>query len=119
MMKAKGVDPLYVIFEKHLFAFQDPNSDRKTFVAGIVTEYMTFLQKQKIAIPRGLETVVREELATQVETMLIKKIYGCLNLTDYVSGTSVTVKRRATKNYESLQALPAPKKAPTKARTGS
>ncbi len=35
------MDPLYVIFEQHLFNFQDSDADRKTFIGNSVTDYLT------------------------------------------------------------------------------
>src|SRR4051812_34488625 len=32
---SSSIDPLYVIFEQHLFNFQDPDLDRKTFVGNV------------------------------------------------------------------------------------
>src|SRR3712207_6068461 len=45
------LDPLYIIFEKHLYNFQDSSTDRKAFVTNIVQEYLGYLRKMKISIP--------------------------------------------------------------------
>ena len=44
-MKPSPMDPLYVIFEQHLFNFQDPEIDRKTLILRIVTDYRDYLRK--------------------------------------------------------------------------
>src|SRR6478672_11730551 len=76
-------DPLYVIFEQHLYNFQDSEIDRKTFIGNVVKDYVAHLRKLDITIPKALEGPVLEELSTQVGTMLVKKIYGCLTIGEY------------------------------------
>jgi hypothetical protein len=96
------LDPLYVIFEQHLFNFQDSDSDRKTFIVNIVNDYLTYLRKMSIVIPKSLEAAIVEELAGQVNTMLVKKIYGCLSLDDYRKGAATTHKKKARARYSRL-----------------
>lgn len=97
---AEKLDPLYVIFEQHLYNFQDPDSDRKTFIGNIVNEYLSFLRRKSIAIPRSLEASIVEELADQVNVMLTKKIYGCLSIQDFSRNQPKTRKRRARQRYQ-------------------
>ncbi len=92
------VDPLYVIFEQHLFNFSDSDSDRKTFITNVVNDYISYLRKNNIIVPKSLEQPIIEELGTQVNTMLFKKIYGFLSITDYVGGTAGMVKKRKPKS---------------------
>ena len=101
------MDPLYVIFEQHLFNFQDSDSDRKVFIGNIVNDYLTYLRKMNIVIPKSLESSIVEELAGQVNTMLVKKIYGCLSLDDYRKGAATTVKKKARARYTRLAKAPA------------
>ncbi len=79
----KTIDPLYVIFEQHLFNFADPDSDRKTFIGQVVADYIGYLRKNNIIVPKSLEQPICEELGTQVNTMLVRKIYGCLTLNEF------------------------------------
>ena len=76
-------DPLYAIFEQHLYNFQDSSIDRKTFIVQVVQEYLTHLRRLKIAIPKSYEPYIIEELSAQVNTMLVKKIYGCFSLNEF------------------------------------
>lgn len=99
---ASELDPLYVIFEQHLFNFEDSEEDRKTFVLGIVQEYIAHLRGLKIAIPRPMEPLIMEELYAQVNVMLSKKIYGCLSIDDYRKGVMPGLKRRARSRYSRL-----------------
>jgi hypothetical protein len=96
------LDPLYVIFEQHLFNFQDSDADRKTFIVNIVNDYLTYLRKMNIVIPKSLESAIVEELAGQVNTMLVKKIYGCLSIEDYRKGAAATEKKKIRSRYTRL-----------------
>ena len=99
-----ALDPLYVIFEQHLFNFQDSDIDRKTFVGNVVQDYITHLRKLDITIPKPLEQPVIEELATQVNAMLVKKIYGCLSIGEYQQKVPTAHKKKARTKYTKLGA---------------
>ncbi|MBN23169.1 MAG: hypothetical protein CL678_17925 [Bdellovibrionaceae bacterium] len=92
-------DPLYVIFEHHLFNFQDSNIDRETFILNVIKEYLSFIRRQKISIPIEIETHITEELFAQVNTMLAKKIYGFMGLEDYQNTVDSDEKKKANQNY--------------------
>ncbi len=94
------LDPLYVIFERHLYHFSDDDGDRKTFVNRIIQDYLTYLRKMNISVPRSLEQAIVEELSAQVNTMLVKKIYGCLSIDDYRKGASFLSKKKAQSRYK-------------------
>ena len=96
------IDPLYTIFEQHLFNFQDPNSDRKSFIDGIVKDYVTHLRKLGLSVPSEWEEHVSEELFFQVNTMLVKKIYGCLTINEYTAKASTEQKKKAKRQYQKL-----------------
>jgi hypothetical protein len=96
------VDPLYVIFEQHLLNFQESDTDRKTFVGNIITDYLSYLRKLNISVPKSLEQPIIEELATQVSTMLAKKIYGCVSIEEYRQKVAAPTKRRAKDLYSKL-----------------
>jgi hypothetical protein len=96
-------DPLYVIFEQHLFNFPDADIDRKTLILRIVSDYLNYLRKLNITVPKSLEQPIIEELGAQVNTMLVKKIYGFGSLDQFQSGVEPSVKRRASAKYSKLQ----------------
>lgn len=96
------LDPLFVIFEQHLYHFQDSETDRKTFVEVVVKEYISYLQKFQIVIPKPMEAAVVEELSAQVNVMLIKKIYGFLSIDDYQKAAPGETKRKAKKKHSKL-----------------
>lgn len=100
--KHEKLDPLYVIFEQHLYNFQDSDIDRKTFLGNVVRDYSAYLRKMSIVVPKSLEEPVFEELAAQVNVMLVKKIYGCLSIADYQKKAPTTMKRKARERYTRL-----------------
>jgi hypothetical protein len=99
-----NLDPLYVIFEQHLYNFQDSDEDRKTFICKIIHDYLTYLRRLNIAVPRSLEKPIVEELYVQVNTMLVKKIYGTASIDEYRKVVAPTVKKRARSRYSKLKA---------------
>jgi hypothetical protein len=101
-MTAKKIDPLYTIFEQHLLNFQDPNSDRASFIEAIVKEYLSHMRKLGLSVPNDWETFVSEELSFQVNTMLVKKIYGCLTINEYTAKASTEQKKTARTRYQKL-----------------
>jgi hypothetical protein len=109
-MNPEQLDPLYVIFEQHLFNFQDPDVDRKTFIGNVIQEYLSHLRKLNISIPKSLEGPVVEELAALVNTMLVKKIYGCLSIADYRRGIPKPAKKKSRARYSMLKAVPSKSK---------
>ena len=100
---SRSIDPLYVIFEQHLFNFADPDSDRKTFIAQVVADYIGYLRKNNIIVPKSLEQPIVEELGTQVNTMLVRKIYGCLTVNE-VADPAASAARAAKKRAKSRAA---------------
>ena len=95
-------DPLFTIFEQHLYNFQDSEIDRKTFIGNVVQEYLSHLRKLKIVIPRSMEAAVVEELTSQVNVMLVKKIYGCVSLDEYRSKVEPQKRTQARTRYKQL-----------------
>lgn len=101
--KIPAVDPLYVIFEEHLYNFEDADADRKTFIVNVVHDYLTHLRKMNLTVPKSLEQPIVEELAEQVNTMLVKKIYGCLSIEDFQRRAPRAARRRSRSRYEMMK----------------
>jgi hypothetical protein len=97
-------DPLYTIFEQHLFNFQDPNADRNVFIEVIVKDYLTQMRKLGLAVPVEWEAHIFEELFFQVNTMLLKKIYGCQSINEYTAKAPTVQKKKAKARYKKLEA---------------
>ena len=81
--KANQETLLYGIFEQHLYQFDDADIDRKTFVLKVVSEYLNYLRTCKLSVPSQHEAEVIAELAAEVNTMLVKKIYGFMSIAQY------------------------------------
>ena len=101
--KNQQLDPLYVIFEQHLYNFQDPDVDRKTFIGNVINDYLSHLRKLNISVPKSLEGSICEELGHLVNTMLVKKIYGCLTIQEYQKKIPRIAKRKTRARYSRLQ----------------
>ena len=76
-------DELYRIFERHLYEFN--YESQESFVHEVVEEYIEFLA----AVPHGASAGIRapeleQVLAEEVSDMLIRKIYGCLDVVEGV-----------------------------------
>lgn len=101
-MEKSKTDPLYTIFEQHLFNFQDPNADRESFILGIVKDYITQVRKLGLSVPTELEKHISEELCLQVSHMLVKKIYGCLTINEYTAKIPTEQKKKARARYKQI-----------------
>ncbi len=100
--KPVKIDPLFAIFEQHLLNFQDPEINRKTFIAKVVADYLSYLRKMNVTVPKSLEQPIVEELAEQVNTILVKRIYGCFSIEEYRKSITPTIRRRARTRYSRL-----------------
>lgn len=96
------LDPLFVIFEQHLYNFEDSDQDRKVFISNVVSDYLLYLRKLNITIPKSLEELVIDELAGQVNSMLVKKIYGCLSIDEFQKKVSQDLKKKVKHRYAKL-----------------
>ena len=97
---------MFVIFEQHLYNFQEHDIDRKTFIGNVIKDYFVYLRKMKVTVPKSLEEPIIEELALQVNTMLVKKIYGCVSIGEFKKKVKPTVKRKARTSYQRLTKPP-------------
>jgi DNA-binding transcriptional regulator YhcF (GntR family) len=95
------IDPLYSIFEQHLFNFQDPNADRKTFLDAIVKDYISQMRKMGLSVPSEWEEHIFEELFFQVNTMLVKKIYGCLTINEFIETKKTSKDKKVAATFNS------------------
>jgi hypothetical protein len=95
-------DPLYVIFEQHLVNFHDNEVDRTIFINQVIQDYFAYLRNLKIIIPVSLEKSIAEELTSQVQVMLLKKIYGCHSIQEFQKKASKPTRVRARRRYTRL-----------------
>ncbi|NBU20978.1 hypothetical protein EBS43_06150 [bacterium] len=96
------IDPLFVIFEQHICNFSDPELNRKEFIHNVIQDYLRFLSKLKIVVPQSLAEPMIEELQSQVNVMLIKKIYGYLSIQEYQKNLPKTQREKVRSKYKRL-----------------
>jgi hypothetical protein len=75
-------DPLYHLFEQHLFSALVDEASTDQFVDRVVKDYMS-KHHPRGAVPYHLLEVVRIDLRDEVLAMLRKKTYGHYSLDDY------------------------------------
>ena len=78
------LDALFTILEKHLYDFEDNEDSEVAFIEKIVGDYLSFLTTQRVVVPRRFAAQITDELRDQVRKMLVKKMYGCLSIEEYV-----------------------------------
>lgn len=99
------LDPLYTIFEKHLYDFDDNEENQKEFVDKIAKDYIQFLTTKKVAVPSKWQHLIMEELRDQIKKMMVKKMYGCLSVEEYVVSHKTEIKSKKStvrKKYNKL-----------------
>ncbi|MEW6057710.1 MAG: hypothetical protein AB1540_13955 [Bdellovibrionota bacterium] len=107
MSGSKGdikIDALYTIFEKHLYDFEDTEESEVAFIDKIVNDYLAFLTSKNVVVPRRWQTQIIDELRDQVRKMMVKKMYGCLSISEFVHGQADRGKKQKTakKKYSKL-----------------
>ncbi len=98
-------DPLFVIFERHLYDFNYESRD--LFIKGVVEEYLAHLSKQKVVVPPAWRLHLETSISEEVSDMLVRRLYGCLSVEELKqkekgSGALPTARREARKRYNKL-----------------
>ncbi len=96
------LNPLYTIFEKHLYDFDEHSESENEFVDKIVNDYIKFLVSKNVAVPLKWKAQIAEELRDQVRQMIVKKMYGCLTIQEFIlnqkkNNKELAEKRKRTK----------------------
>lgn len=94
-------DPLFCIFEKHLYEFN--YETRESFVNTVVREYILFVSKESALIPEARRTLLESTIAEDVSDMLVRKIYGCLQVVDSGRKSTASEKTRKVRERRSRQ----------------
>jgi hypothetical protein len=90
--KSKNIDPLYQLFEHYLVTRS--YEDTAAFTKQLAEQYLAYLDSTPAHVPFTARTGVLEDLATEAHEMLVKKMFGCVRVSDYVNyGTVVKVSR--------------------------
>jgi len=88
----KNIDPLYQLFEHFLVtrSYDDSNE----FTKQLAEHYMAYLDSTPAHVPFHTRTHVVEDLTHEAHEMLVKKMYGCSQATDYQNcGTVMQIKK--------------------------
>lgn len=99
-------DPLFIIFEKHLYDFNYESRD--LFVKSVVEEYVGHLVRQKAVIPPAWRGHLEKTLGDEVSDMLVRKLYGCLTVEEFQQKSEekpeilATERKEARKRYQKL-----------------
>lgn len=68
------VDPLYKVFEH--FLFTRTYEDSAAFTKEVATQYLAYLDSTAGFIPCHARNAIQEDLESEIQEMLVKKIYG-------------------------------------------
>lgn len=98
-------DPLFVIFEKHLYDFN--YESRELFIKSVVDDYVGHLSQQKVLIPPGWRGHLERTLGEEVSDMLVRRLYGCLTVEEFkekpeIKDEILSARKEARKRYQKL-----------------
>lgn len=95
---------LYTIFEKHLYDFEDNAETEAALIDKIVGDYLNFLSTQQVVVPKKWRMQIIDELRHQVHQMLVKKMYGCLSVEEFLMGEGdrADKRKKSRKKYSKL-----------------
>ncbi len=79
--KLSKLDPLYRLFETYLLTRSYENAD--SFTTQLARDYIAYLDSTPAHIPLYMREAVLEDLKSEVHELLVKKMYGCINIADY------------------------------------
>jgi hypothetical protein len=87
--KKKHIDPLFQLFEHYLL--NRSYEDSTAFTKEIAEEYVSYLDSTPAHVPFHVRTNLLEDLEGEAHEMLVKKMYGCVRLSDYMNYGKVIV----------------------------
>jgi hypothetical protein len=87
----KQIDPLYALFEQHLFTALVEEEATDAFIERVVADYMDALQSNGTIIPREHIASLEVDLREEVLEMLRKKTYGHYDLNAYRKANGIEV----------------------------
>lgn len=87
-----NLDPLFQLFEFHLFNRSYDDSD--AFAKEVAEEYIAYLDSTWAHLPFHTRLNVLKDLESEAHELLVKKMYGCVATTDYQNfGKALRVKK--------------------------
>lgn len=79
--KPLNLDPLYKLFETYLLTRSYESAD--SFTTQLARDYIAYLDSTPAHIPIYMREAVMEDLKHEAHELLVKKMYGCVNISDY------------------------------------
>jgi hypothetical protein len=84
MMKpTTAQDPLYVIFERHLYRSSTEGVSTKAFIDAVVQDYLVYLSNMGVHIPGKVRPALVEDITEEVREMTLKKTYGSVSVSEF------------------------------------
>lgn len=88
----RNADPLYMIFEQHLFNALVEAEETEAFLARVVGDYLGRVSQMGAIIPRDQREAIETDLKEEVLAMLRKKTYGHFDLNAYRQAKGIEVR---------------------------
>lgn len=105
-----SADPLYSLFEQHLYSALVEDETTDDFLARVVGDYLARLSQTSI-IPQHIRPAIEEDLRDEVLEMLRKKTYGHYNLREFRKAASIATTTGVPAASPSADATPEPVQA--------
>jgi hypothetical protein len=77
----KNIDPLFELFEHYLLT--KSYSDSAKFTKEVAGLYLAYIDSTPAHVPFHSRSHVLEDLEAETHELLVKKMYGCVRVTDY------------------------------------
>lgn len=94
----KDIDPLYFVFEQHLYTALVEDETTDAFLERVVADYLGRLNSGGTTVPQTFRETLETDLRDEVLEMLRKKTYGHYNLASYRQAQGIEVASPAPKN---------------------
>jgi hypothetical protein len=108
-----NLDPLYQLFEHHLMTRS--YEDSSVFTKEVAEKYLAYLDSTLAHIPLQVRTGVLEDLELEAHEMLVKKMYGMVQPSEYENyGCVIKVKNDELSVFEFGTPMPPEESTPKK-----
>lgn len=95
---------MFQLFEHHLLTRS--YEDAAKFTKDLATAYLAYIDSTMAHVPLKLREHVMEDLEAEAHEMLVKKMYGCMKITDYQNfGQVMKVEKNEVAPFDFLPKL--------------
>ena len=81
--KTLSQDPLFILFERHLYRCSTEAISTAEFIELVVQDYVNYLLTQGVNIPNAVRPALIEDLTEEVREMTLKKTYGSVSVSNF------------------------------------